>query len=62
MTQCSNCRYFKPLYFQVGRCQRQVEGSNAKMFTEDGKSAILVHITFSCSQHEEHLAVSKEVI
>jgi hypothetical protein len=49
------------MYHHVGRCVH-AEGlnMNAKMFTDDGKARILVHITFACNQFEKIAAVESE--
>jgi hypothetical protein len=59
---CKACRHYKPMYYQVGRCQQQENSYSAKMWTEDGKSPILVHATFGCNQFEEHPPVQEETI
>lgn len=61
--RCEGCRYFYPMYHQVGRCTR-FEGTNmnAKLFTDDAKARILVHISFGCVQWETPLASSAEVL
>lgn len=63
MSTCKDCRYFYPMYFQVGRCTRS-EGTHmgAKMFTDDGKARILVHISFGCVQFEKQEEVEKDTL
>jgi hypothetical protein len=34
----------------------------AKMFTDDGKARILVHITFGCNQFEQHEQLDKDTL
>jgi len=62
MKECSNCQFFRRMYYQIGRCNRSKEGPNAKFFPEDGKSDILVHATFSCVQRQEPTAVDRDTI
>jgi len=44
---CKECRYFLPKYHQLGRCDRQLSPTS-KFFSDDNRSAILVHISFGC--------------
>jgi hypothetical protein len=34
----------------------------AKMFADDGKARILVHVSFGCVQFEEHVETEKEIL
>jgi hypothetical protein len=63
MEACKNCRYFKPLYYMVGKCCRQeYSNSQSKMFTDDNKASILVNITFGCVQWEELKPESESIL
>jgi hypothetical protein len=60
---CRNCRWFKQLYHEIGRCTKQESpNSFAKMFAEDGKTGILVHISFGCLQWEAQPSISSETL
>jgi len=52
MSQCKDCRFFNPTYFQVGKCERQ-NSSNSKMFTDENKP-IFVFVSFGCACFEEN--------
>jgi hypothetical protein len=60
---CRTCRFFKPLYFEIGHCTKQESpNSQTKMFTDDTKAGILVHITFGCIQWEAQPPQASEIL
>lgn len=51
----------QPAYHAIGWCQRQSH-PNSKLFTDDAKACILVHITFGCNQWEKVQDAREETI